>query len=60
MMFRAGFGVGLMVFATAEPLGLLAYNPEISDGAVMPNTAKAVESAYRLHTARIPMTSVLP
>jgi hypothetical protein len=45
-----------MVFATAEPLGLKAYSPEILDGAVMPNTAEAVESAYRLHTARILMT----
>jgi len=56
MMFRAGLGVGLMVFATAEPLGLKAYSPEILDGAVMPNTAEAAESAYRLHTARILMT----
>jgi choline-glycine betaine transporter len=47
MMFGAGLGVGLMVFATAEPLGLSASNPEILDGAVMPNTAEAVESAYR-------------
>ena len=47
MMFGAGLGVGLMVFATAEPLGLLSSNPEILDGAVMPNTAEAVESAYR-------------
>jgi choline-glycine betaine transporter len=56
MVFGAGLGVGLMVFATAEPLGLKAYSPEILDGAVMPNTAEAVESAYRLHTARILLT----
>jgi hypothetical protein len=36
MIFGAGLGVGLMVFATAEPLGLKAYSPEILDGAVMP------------------------
>ena len=29
MMFGAGLGVGLMVFATAEPLGLWGSNPEI-------------------------------
>jgi len=27
MMFGAGLGVGLMVFATAEPLGLWGSNP---------------------------------
>jgi choline-glycine betaine transporter len=47
MIFGAGLGVGLMIFATAEPLGLLASNPEILDGAAIPNTAEAVESAYR-------------
>ena len=47
MMFGAGLGVGLMVFATAEPLGLLASNPDILDGTVTANTADAVKSAYR-------------
>ncbi|WP_423909241.1 BCCT family transporter [Candidatus Spongiihabitans sp.] len=47
MMFGAGLGVGLMVFATAEPLGLWGSNPLVLDGTVSPNTADAVTSAYR-------------
>ena len=47
MMFGAGLGVGLMVFATAEPLGLWGSNPRVLDGSVNPNTAEAVTSAYR-------------
>ena len=34
MMFGAGLGVRLMVFATAEPLGLWGSNPEIISGGV--------------------------
>lgn len=47
MMFGAGLGVGLMVFATAEPLGLWGSNPVIIDGTVAPNTEEAVQSGYR-------------
>ena len=47
MMFGAGLGVGLMVFATAEPLGLWGSNPEVIAGAVAGNTEEALESAYR-------------
>ncbi|MEZ5480427.1 MAG: BCCT family transporter, partial [Thiolinea sp.] len=47
MMFGAGLGVGLMVYATAEPMGLWGSNPEIVKGAVQPNTPEAVQSAYR-------------
>ncbi len=47
MMFGAGLGVGLMVYATAEPLNLWGSNPEIVTGAVSANTAEAVQSAYR-------------
>ncbi|MGB1009224.1 MAG: BCCT family transporter [Thiolinea sp.] len=47
MMFGAGLGVGLMVYATAEPMGLWGSNPEIVKGAVTANTAEAIESAYR-------------
>jgi choline-glycine betaine transporter len=47
MMFGAGLGVGLMVFATAEPLGLWGSNPEILKSAADANTEGAVESAYR-------------
>ena len=34
MMFGAGLGVGLMVFATAEPLGLWGSNPLVLAGEV--------------------------
>ena len=47
MMFGAGLGVGLMVFATAEPLGLWASNPLVLDGSVAANSEAAVTSAYR-------------
>ncbi|MFV0474737.1 MAG: BCCT family transporter [Pikeienuella sp.] len=47
MMFGAGLGVGLMVFATAEPLGLWGSNPEVLSGAVAPNSAEAIIPAYR-------------
>lgn len=47
MMFGAGLGVGLMVFATAEPLGLWGSNPEIVAGKVAGNTEEAVTSGYR-------------
>lgn len=47
MMFGAGLGVGLMVFATAEPLGLWGSNPLVIGGDVTPNSEEAVTSAYR-------------
>ncbi len=47
MMFGAGLGVGLMVFATAEPLGLWGSNPETVAGAVQGNSPEALTSAYR-------------
>ncbi|MCR9212349.1 MAG: BCCT family transporter [Proteobacteria bacterium] len=47
MMFGAGLGVGLMVYATAEPLGLWGSNPEVLAGTVAGTTEAAVESAYR-------------
>ena len=47
MMFGAGLGVGLMVFATAEPLGLWGSNPVVVAGDVEGGTADAVQSAYR-------------
>ena len=47
MMFGAGLGVGLMVFATAEPLGLWGSNPVVLAGEVAANQPEAVESAYR-------------
>jgi choline-glycine betaine transporter len=47
MMFGAGLGVGLMVFATAEPLGLWGSNPVVISGTVAPNSEEAMQSAYR-------------
>lgn len=47
MMFGAGLGVGLMVFATAEPLGLWGSNPVVVAGEVTGGTPEAVQSAYR-------------
>ncbi len=47
MMFGAGLGVGLMVFATAEPLSLWGSNPVVVAGDVAGNTTEAVQSAYR-------------
>ncbi|WP_420547915.1 BCCT family transporter [Curvivirga sp.] len=47
MMFGAGLGVGLMVFSTAEPLGLWGSNPVIVAGDVAPNTVESLESGYR-------------
>ncbi|WP_421702960.1 BCCT family transporter [Aliiroseovarius sp.] len=47
MMFGAGLGVGLMVFATAEPLGLWGSNPVVVAGEVAGNTEAALQSGYR-------------
>ncbi|WP_299605584.1 BCCT family transporter [uncultured Tateyamaria sp.] len=47
MMFGAGLGVGLMVFATAEPLGLWGSNPVVVAGNVEGNSPEALTSAYR-------------
>ena len=47
MMFGAGLGVGLMVFATAEPIGLWGSNPVILSGAVEASSVEAIQSGYR-------------
>lgn len=47
MMFGAGLGVGLMVFATAEPLGLWGSNPMTVGQQVAPNSEEALVGAYR-------------
>ena len=47
MMFGAGLGVGLMVFATAEPMGLWGSNPVVVAGDVSANPEEALQSAYR-------------
>ncbi len=47
MMFGAGLGVGLMVFATAEPLGLWGSNPVILAQETDANSVAALQSGYR-------------
>lgn len=47
MMFGAGLGVGLMVFATAEPLGLWGSNPVVLSGEVAANSEAALQSGFR-------------
>lgn len=47
MMFGAGLGVGLMVYATAEPMGLWGSNPVLLEGGAVANTPEALKSAYR-------------
>ncbi|MEM1065653.1 MAG: BCCT family transporter, partial [Pseudomonadota bacterium] len=47
MMFGAGLGVGLMVFATAEPVGLWGSNPVIVAQEATPNAQDSVQSAFR-------------
>lgn len=47
MMFGAGLGVGLMVYATAEPLGLWGSNPVVLSGEVPANKPEALTAAYR-------------
>ncbi len=47
MMFGAGLGVGLMVFATAEPLSLWGSNPVVVAGDVAGNSPEALTSTYR-------------
>lgn len=53
MMFGAGLGVGLMVYATAEPLGLWESNPLTMSGEVASKSSEAIQGGYRytfLHT----------
>lgn len=47
MMFGAGLGVGLMVFATAEPMGLWGSNPFVISGEVAANSQESIKYAYR-------------
>ncbi|SLN17196.1 Glycine betaine transporter BetL [Roseovarius albus] len=47
MMFGAGLGVGLMVYATAEPMGLWGSNPVVVAGDVAGSSEEAVQSAFR-------------
>lgn len=47
MMFGAGMGISLMVYATAEPLGLWGSNPVLLQSDIAPNSVEALESAFR-------------
>ena len=47
MMFGAGLGVGLMVFATAEPLGLWGSNPLVVSGENAGGDAESLTGAWR-------------
>ncbi|WP_128255778.1 BCCT family transporter [Falsirhodobacter deserti] len=47
MMFGAGLGVGLMVYATAEPMNNWGQNPDVINGSAAAYSADAVQSAYR-------------
>ncbi|MCZ2722587.1 BCCT family transporter [Marinomonas sp. 15G1-11] len=47
MMFGAGLGVGLMVYATAEPLSLWGSNPEVVARNITGSATETIESAFR-------------
>ncbi len=46
MMFSAGIGIGMLTFATAEPIYHFQNNPNVILGEVTGTTAEAVRSAY--------------
>lgn len=46
MMFGAGIGIGMLTFATAEPMYHFAQNPATIQGLTQPNTAGNVRDAY--------------
>ncbi len=47
MMFGAGIGVGMLTYATGEPVSHFQTNPDIIAGTVESASAGAVRSAYR-------------
>ena len=47
MMFGAGIGIGMLTYATAEPLFHFATNPDVIQGEAEGSSASAVRSAYR-------------
>lgn len=47
MMFGAGIGIGMLTYATAEPIYHFSTNPEVITGTVKGATAEAVRSAYK-------------
>lgn len=46
MMFSAGIGIGMLTFATAEPIYHFQNNPHVIMGDVPAQTAETVRSAY--------------
>jgi choline/carnitine/betaine transport len=47
MMFGAGIGIGMLTFATAEPMYHFATNPDVIMGSVEGASAENVRSAYK-------------
>ena len=47
MMFGAGIGIGMLTFATAEPMYHFANNPEVIQGISDPSAANNVIFAYK-------------
>lgn len=47
MMFGAGIGIGMLTYATAEPIYHLVRNPDVIKGLAEGGTEEAVRSAYR-------------
>ncbi|KIC17312.1 BCCT family transporter [Leisingera sp. ANG-Vp] len=47
MMFGAGIGIGMLTYATAEPIYHFATNPDVIQGQAEGSTAGSVRSAYK-------------
>jgi len=47
MMFGAGIGIGMLTFATAEPIYHFASNPDTIIGAVAPQAQETLRSVYK-------------
>jgi choline/carnitine/betaine transport len=47
MMFGAGIGIGMLTFATAEPMYHFANNPEVIQGLAEGSSADNVRNAYK-------------
>ncbi len=47
MMFGAGIGIGMLTYATGEPIYHFSNNPDIIAGVVTAKSAEALDSVYR-------------
>ncbi len=47
MLFGAGIGIGMLTYATGEPLSHFGTNPDTIRGVVEPLSAETIQSAYR-------------